>query len=136
MVLTDVQDANGNNLPDALVPRRFAIPLPDGRFVWDDEYQICDMNGDDFDLSTLRGYMYVIPTDAFSLPSVGFAHGFISEVVAVPASPGYPTPAVGDFVVHYEPSTFWIDDERAFVSLFNPDTSSVGTSYIARAVNV
>ena len=134
IVMTDVVDGAGNTYPDAVVPRRHAMPLPDGMFAWADERKVCDLSGTDFDLTTLWSHAYVRLVDAFDVPAVGFAHGFISEVVAAPSRPPFPVPTVGEYIVHYEPHTYWVDRRNAFVSLYNPHTSGIEDSYPARAV--
>lgn len=136
MVITDVVDAGGTVLSDALVPRRLAVPLPDGHFTWLAEHQVADMAGDEPDLTTLGPYLYVRQVDAFDMASVGFAHGFISEVVAVPAGIPLPTPNISDYIVHYEPNTFRLNEDYSFVSIYNPDISDLVNSYVAKAVLV
>lgn len=136
MVITDVVDAEGNTLPDALVPRRVALPLPDGHFTWLSEYQVAEMSGDEPDLATLGPYLYVRQVDAFDMASVGFTHGFVSEVVAVPANIPMPIPNVGDYIVHYEPNTFRLNEDYSFVSIYDPDISDLANSYVAKAVLV
>jgi len=136
IVMTDVEDGNGNTYPDALVPKRYALPLPNEQFMWSSEYQVCDMSGEDFDLATLHGFMYVRLVDAFDVSSVGFSHGFVSEVVAIPTRLPMPAPAVGEHVVHYEPHTFWVDKNYAFVAIYDPNTQDFTESYVGRAVPV
>lgn len=136
VVVTDVVDAGGATLPDALVPRRLAVPLPDSHFTWLARHQVADMAGDEPDLSTLGPYLYVRQVDAFDLASVGFAHGFVSEVVAVPNDIPLPIPNIGDYIVHYEPNTFRLNEDYSFVSIYDPNISDLVKSYVAKAVLV
>lgn len=140
LLVTDVIDKDQNPLLDVIVPMRSVYALPDNHVAFKESSVVANVLADGSpDLATLTWAVYVRRIDSYDDTNGGYfrAHGFISEVVAVPPrSFGAGTPSVGELIVHNNEHTYWIDDTYGFVRVYKDLTDDRDYGFFARAVIV
>lgn len=137
LLVVDVRDKDGNPQPDYLVPRRDVYPLPDNHVAFSTSSILSQAlpNGQP-DLTSIGPmFVWVRKKESFDTSNFfDFAHGFISEVVAVPSAWIAGQPNVGELIVHYEQHTYWVNGDYGFVRVARGLDDSPEYGYFARVV--